>query len=164
MRPALDYDCHRVPRMKPTCLLHTWRPHRQRPFALVLHLQQHQSSRNLHVQYLAKNQTTQRCQSLITPGSDHPPVLEPHMVLNPPWVHWQHPQIVTREKRKRKEMNKKKLQQVIERKGKEQDHLKKTSLGPLRQGQLLDTSETKLCSNKERKPPNQNSKATTSSP
>jgi hypothetical protein len=30
---------------------------------------------------LAKNQSTQRCQSLITQGSDHPLVLEPHMVL-----------------------------------------------------------------------------------
>jgi hypothetical protein len=48
---------------------------------LVLHLHQHQSSRNLHLQYLAKNQSTQRCQSLITPGSDHTPVIEPHMVL-----------------------------------------------------------------------------------
>jgi hypothetical protein len=27
---------------------------------------------------LAKSQSTPRCQSLITPGSDHPPVLEPH--------------------------------------------------------------------------------------
>jgi hypothetical protein len=35
---------------------------------------------------------------------------------------------------------------------------KETSLGPLRQGQRLDTSETKLCSSKERKPPNQSSK------
>jgi hypothetical protein len=35
-------------------------------------------------------------------------------------------------------------------KGKEQDHLKKTSLGPLRQGQWLDTSETKQNSSKER--------------
>jgi hypothetical protein len=35
----------------------------------------------MHLQYLAKNQSTQRCQSLITQGSDHPPVLEPHMVL-----------------------------------------------------------------------------------
>jgi hypothetical protein len=43
-------------------------------------------------------------------------------------------------------------------KGKVQDHLKKTSLGPLRQGQRLDTSETKVCSSKERKPPNQSSK------
>jgi hypothetical protein len=81
MRPALDPAGHRVPRTKPTCLLHTWRPHRRRPFALVLHLHLHQSSRNLHLQYLAKNQSTQRCQSLITQGSDHPPVLEPQMVL-----------------------------------------------------------------------------------
>jgi hypothetical protein len=56
---------------------------RQRPFTLVLHMHQHQSSRNLHLQYLAKNQSTQRCQSLITQESDHPPVLEPHMVLKP---------------------------------------------------------------------------------
>jgi hypothetical protein len=81
MRPALDPTGHRVPRTKPTCLLHPWRPHRQRPFALVLHLHQHESSRNLHLQYLAKNQSTKRCQSLITQGSDHPLVLEPHMVL-----------------------------------------------------------------------------------
>jgi hypothetical protein len=40
-----------------------------------------------------------------------------------------------------------------QKKGKEQDHLKKTSLGPLRQGQRLDTSETKPCSSKEHKPP-----------
>jgi hypothetical protein len=84
MRPALDPAGHRVPRTKPTCLLHTWRPHRLRPFALILHLHQHQSSRNLHLQYLAKNQSTQCCPSLITQGSDHPPVLEPHMVLNLP--------------------------------------------------------------------------------
>jgi hypothetical protein len=71
MRLALDPAGHRVPRMKPTCFLHTWRPHRQQPFALVLHLHQHESSCNLHLQYLAKNQYTQRCQSLITPGSDH---------------------------------------------------------------------------------------------
>jgi hypothetical protein len=82
MWPALDSTGHRVPRTKPTCLLHTRRPHRQRPFALVLHLHQHQSNHNLHLQYLAKNQATQCCQSLITPRSDHPPVLEPHMVPN----------------------------------------------------------------------------------
>jgi hypothetical protein len=81
MRPALDPAGHRVPRTKPTCLLHTWRPHRQRPYTLVLHLHQHESNRNLHLQYLVKNQSTQLCQSLITKGSDHPPVLEPHMVL-----------------------------------------------------------------------------------
>jgi hypothetical protein len=55
MRPALDPAGHRVPRTKPTCLFHTWRPHRQRPFALVLHLHHHESSRNLHLHYLAKN-------------------------------------------------------------------------------------------------------------
>jgi hypothetical protein len=49
-------------------------------------------------------------------------------------------------------------------KGKEQDHLKKTSLRPLRQGQRLDTSETKQSSSKERKPPNQISNTTKSSP
>jgi hypothetical protein len=81
MQSVLDPAGHRVPRTKLTCLLHTWRPHRQRPFTLVLHLHQHESSHNLHLQYLAKNQSTQRCQSLITLGSDHPPVLEPHMVL-----------------------------------------------------------------------------------
>jgi hypothetical protein len=50
----------------------------------------------------------------------------------------------TREKKKKRK-NKKKTQQAIEsqRKDEEQDHLKKTSLGPLRQGQRLDTSETK---------------------
>jgi hypothetical protein len=71
MQPSLDPAGHQVPRTKPTCLLHTWRPHQKRPFALVLHLLQHQSSRNLHLQYLAQNQSTQHCQSLITPGSDH---------------------------------------------------------------------------------------------
>jgi hypothetical protein len=81
MRPALDLTGHRVPRTKLTCLLHTCRPHRQRPFALVLHMHQHESNRNLHLQYFAKNQSTQHCQSLITLGSDHPLVLEPHMVL-----------------------------------------------------------------------------------
>jgi hypothetical protein len=93
MRPALHPTSHQVPRTKPTCLLHTWRPHRQRPFTLVLHLHQHESSRNLHLQYLAKNQSTQRCQSLITQGSDHPPVLEPHMVRNPSLCH--HPLYVS---------------------------------------------------------------------
>jgi hypothetical protein len=43
MRPAIDPAGHRVPQTKPTCLLHTWRPHRKRPFALVLHLHQHES-------------------------------------------------------------------------------------------------------------------------
>jgi hypothetical protein len=55
------------------------------------------------------------CQSLITQGSDHPPVLEPHMVLNLPLdecIDNTHTK-VTREKRK-KETNKKKTQQAIE--------------------------------------------------
>jgi hypothetical protein len=78
MRPALDSAGHRVPRTKPTYLLHTWRPHWHRPFTLVLHLHQHQSNRNQHLQYLAKSQSTQCYQSLIISGSDHPPVLEPH--------------------------------------------------------------------------------------
>jgi hypothetical protein len=161
MRPALDRAGHRVRRMKPTCLLHTLRPHQRRPFALVLLQHQHQSSHNLHLQYLAKNQSTQRCQSLIRQGSDHPPVLEPHMVLNLPpwWVHWQHPHKVTRDKRKRKETNKKTpTSDRKPNKGKEHDYLKKASLGPLSQGQRLDTSETKLCSWEECKPPNQRSK------
>jgi hypothetical protein len=78
-----------------------------------------------------------------------------HGPQSPPWwVHWQHPQIVTREKRKRKETNK----------GKEKDHMKKTSLGPLRQGQRLDTSKTKPCSSKEHKPSHQSAKTTKSCP
>jgi hypothetical protein len=86
MRPTLDPTGHWVPRMKPTYLLHTWRPHRRRPFALVLHLHQHQSSRNVHLQLLAKNQSTQHCQSLITQGSDHPPVLEQARDEQHSWV------------------------------------------------------------------------------
>jgi hypothetical protein len=50
------------------------------------------------------------------------------------------------------------------KKCKEQYHLKKTSLGPLRQGQRLDTSETKPYSSKERKPPIQSLNNTKSSP
>jgi hypothetical protein len=42
--------------------------------------------------------------------------------------------------------------------------LKKTCLGPLRQGQRLDTSETKKTSSKEHKPPKQSSNTTKSSP
>jgi hypothetical protein len=38
--PALDPAGQRVPWTKPTCLLHTWRPHRHRPFGLVPHLHQ----------------------------------------------------------------------------------------------------------------------------
>jgi hypothetical protein len=63
--------------------------------------------------------------------------------------------LVNREKEK-KEKKKQKETPTSDRKprkGKEQDHLKKTSLEPLRQGQRLDTSETKPCSTKEHKPP-----------
>jgi hypothetical protein len=42
---------------------------RHRPFALALHLHQRKSSRNLHIQYSAKSQSTPRCQSLIEPGA-----------------------------------------------------------------------------------------------
>jgi hypothetical protein len=45
------------------------------PFALALHPHQRKSSRKLHLQYSAKSQSTPHCQSLITAGSDHPPVL-----------------------------------------------------------------------------------------
>jgi hypothetical protein len=57
MHPALDPVGHCVPRAKPTCLIDTLRPHRLRPFVLVLHLHQHKSSRNLHLEYLAKDQS-----------------------------------------------------------------------------------------------------------
>jgi hypothetical protein len=167
MQPTLDSAGHQVPRTKPTCLLHTWRPNQQRPFAIVFHLHQHESSRNLHLQYLAKNQSTQHCQSLITPGSDHPPAPEPHMVLNLPLMSalTTPTNINTREKKKNR--NKQKETPTSDRKpkkGTEKDHLKKTSPGPLSQGQWLDTSETKLCSSKEHKPLNQSLKTTKSSP
>jgi hypothetical protein len=50
--------------------------------------------------------------------------------------------------RKKKKKEKKRIKETPTsdrkpKKGKEEDHLKKTSLGPLRQGQRLDTSETK---------------------
>jgi hypothetical protein len=50
-------------------------PARHIPFAPALHLHQRKSSRNLHLQYLTKSQSTPRYQSLITARSDHPPVL-----------------------------------------------------------------------------------------
>jgi hypothetical protein len=50
-------------------------PARHRPFAPTLHLHQRKSSRNLHVQYSTKSQSTPRCQSLITARSNHPLVL-----------------------------------------------------------------------------------------
>jgi hypothetical protein len=62
------------------------------------------------------------------------------------------------QKRKRNEQKETPTSDRKPNKGKERDHLKKTSLGPLRQGQRLDTSETRQGSSKERKPPNQSSK------
>jgi hypothetical protein len=50
-------------------------PARHRPFAPTLHLHQRKSSRNLHLQYSGKSQSTPCCQSLIRTKSDHPPVL-----------------------------------------------------------------------------------------
>jgi hypothetical protein len=73
--PHLISFGHRVHRAEPTCLSTPHRPHKLRLFALALHLHQCKSSRNLHLQYSAKSQSTSRCQSLITPRSDHPPVL-----------------------------------------------------------------------------------------
>jgi hypothetical protein len=84
-----------------------------------------------------------------------------HGPQSPPWwVHWQHPHIVTREKRKgkRNEQKETPTSDRKRKKGKAQDHLKKTSLGPLRHGQRLDTSETKQSSREKRKPPKQSTK------
>jgi hypothetical protein len=54
-----------------------------------------------------------------------------------------HPSNQCREKRKRKEM-KEKLKQVTKAKQKpRKDHLSEKNLGPLRQGQRLDTTEIK---------------------
>jgi hypothetical protein len=50
-------------------------PARHRTFAPTLHLHQCKSSRNLHLQYSAKSQSTPRCQSFNTARSDHPSVL-----------------------------------------------------------------------------------------
>jgi hypothetical protein len=63
-------------------------------------------------------------------------------------------------KQREKETEKKQIKRNFNKrskaeKGKEQDLSKKRSLGPLRQGQRLDTSETKPCSSKEHKPPKQ---------
>jgi hypothetical protein len=75
MRPALDPTGHRVPQASLLLSPLLEGPARHRPFARTLHLHQRKSSRNLHLQYSAKSQSTPRCQSLITARSDHPPVL-----------------------------------------------------------------------------------------
>jgi hypothetical protein len=66
---------HRVHQAKPTCLCTPWRPHKAKPFAPALHVHQRKSSRNLHLKYSVRSQSTPRCQYLIIPESDHPPVL-----------------------------------------------------------------------------------------
>jgi hypothetical protein len=75
MRPTLDPAGHRVPRVSLLVSQLLGGPARHRTFAPTLHLHQHKSSCNLHLQYSAKSQSTPRCQSLISQGSDHPPVL-----------------------------------------------------------------------------------------
>jgi hypothetical protein len=50
-------------------------PARHRPFVISLHLHQSKSSRNLHLQYSAKSQSTPCCKSHIIARSDHQPVL-----------------------------------------------------------------------------------------
>jgi hypothetical protein len=50
----------------------------------------------------------------MTQGSDHPPVLEPHMVLNPPLMSALKTPTQSNKRKKRKETDKKKLQQAIE--------------------------------------------------
>jgi hypothetical protein len=79
MRPALDSASHRVPRTKPNCLLHTWRPHWQRPFALILHL--HQPVKPQPAPAILSQESVHTTLSITHLGSNHPPVLEPYMVL-----------------------------------------------------------------------------------
>jgi hypothetical protein len=67
--PHLILFSHRVHRAEPTCLSTPQRPHRLRPFEVALHLHKCKSSRNLHLQYSAKSQSTPHCQSLITPST-----------------------------------------------------------------------------------------------
>jgi hypothetical protein len=58
-----------------------------------------------------------------------------------------------KEKKENKQIKETPTSDLKPKRGKEQDHLEKTSLGPLRQGQRLDTFKTKPCSSKENKPP-----------
>jgi hypothetical protein len=75
MRPALDPAGHRSLESGLLVSPLLGGPARHRPLAPTVHLHQHKSSCNLHLQYSAKSQSTPRCQSLITARSDHPPVL-----------------------------------------------------------------------------------------
>jgi hypothetical protein len=63
-------------------------PARHKHFTLALHMHQRKSSRNLHVQYSKKSESTPRCQTLIASRSDHPQVLgrsgpQSHKILSP---------------------------------------------------------------------------------
>jgi hypothetical protein len=119
-------------------------PARLRPFVPALHLHQCKSSCNLHLQYSAKTHSTPCCQSLITLGSDHPPVLIRSGSQSPHWlVNWQHTKspIYGRKKNKRNEQrtqasyqNPKKAKTIS---------FKRASLGPLRQGQQHNTTKVK---------------------
>jgi hypothetical protein len=67
-------------------------PARHKTFAPTLHLHQRKSSRNQHLQYSAKSQSTPRSHSLITARSDHPPILrrsgpQPTRILIPDEAH-----------------------------------------------------------------------------
>jgi hypothetical protein len=161
MQFALDPAGHRVPRTKPTCLLHTWRPHWRRSFTLVLHLHQHQSSRNLHLQYLAKNQSSQCCQSLINQEATI------HWSSNHTWssisplmsaltTHTYSSPREEKKKRNEEERNFNKRSKANQRQREISLEEDKSRTPYARQ--RLNTSETKLCSSKERKPPNQGSK------
>jgi hypothetical protein len=57
--------------------------------------------------------------------------------------------LVIKEKRKRKETIKKKLEQAIKSQPRQRQYNLEESLGPLRQGQRLDATETKTSSSKE---------------
>jgi hypothetical protein len=107
-------------------------PARHRPSVLALHLLQRKSSRNLHLQYSAKSQSTPRCQSLILARSDQPPVLGCSGPQSPPWwVHWQHTQVTNskkREKQKKRNKNSNKWSKAKQKPRK--DHLREKNLVP----------------------------------
>jgi hypothetical protein len=68
-------------------------PARLRHFVSTLHLHQRKSSCSLHLQYSARSQSTPRCQSLITLGSDHSLILRrsgPHLATVRSFYHIVH--------------------------------------------------------------------------
>jgi hypothetical protein len=120
-------------------------PARHRPFVPTLHLHERKSSRNQHLQCLAKSQSTPCCQSLVTARSDHPQVLGRSGPQSPPWwVHWQHTQVTNsgeRDKEKKRKKNSSKWSKANQKL--RNVHLSEKDLGPLRQWQRLDTTEIK---------------------